>query len=82
MEKGESITKKRIVIISLCIVFGLFWSYKEEVFASYKPIDQYGLNKELKNKSIETLTHNEMKKVGEHFVTEQLSVLSLLIKKM
>ncbi|PDM37227.1 biotin transporter BioY, partial [Bacillus cereus] len=23
-------------------------SYKEEVFASYKPIDQYGLNKELK----------------------------------
>ena len=42
--------------------FGLFWSYKEEVFASYKPIDQYGLNKELKNKSIETLTHNEMKR--------------------
>lgn len=80
--EGRRITKKRIVIISLCIVFGLFWSYKEEVFASYKPIDQYGLNKELKNKSIETLTHNEMKKVGEHFVTEQLSVLSLLIKKM
>ncbi|MGF9765231.1 biotin transporter BioY [Bacillus albus] len=74
MKKGGSITKKRIVIISLCIVFGLFWSYKGEVFASYKPIDQYGLNKELKNKSIETLTHNEMKKVGEHFVTEQLSV--------
>ncbi|ADY20756.1 biotin transporter BioY [Bacillus paranthracis] len=74
MKKGGRITKKRIVIISLCIVFGLFWSYKEEVFASYKPIDQYGLNKELKNKSIETLTHNEMKKVGEHFVTEQLAV--------
>ncbi len=74
MKKGGRITKKRIVIISLCIVFGLFWSYKEEVFASYKPIDQYGLNKELKNKSIEVLTHNEMKKVGEHFAVEQLSV--------
>lgn len=81
MEKGESIMKKRIVIISLCIVFGLFWSYKEEVFASYKPIDQYGLNKELKNKSIETLTHNEMKKVGEHFVTEQLSVFEFTNKE-
>ncbi|MED2792657.1 biotin transporter BioY [Bacillus wiedmannii] len=74
MKKGGSITKKRLFIISLCIAFGLFWSYKEEVFASFKPIDQYGLNSELKNKSIETLTHNEMKKVGEHFVTEQLSV--------
>ena len=62
--------------------FGLFWSYKEEVFASYKPIDQYGLNKELKNKSIEVLTHNEMKKVGEHFAAEQLSVLNFIIKKM
>ncbi|MEZ2648329.1 biotin transporter BioY [Bacillus wiedmannii] len=77
MKKGGSITKKRLFIISLCIAFGLFWSYKEEVFASFKPIDQYGLNKELKNKSIETLTHNEMKKVGEHFVTEQLSVFEL-----
>ncbi|SIQ18813.1 hypothetical protein SAMN05878494_0623 [Bacillus cereus] len=66
--------KKRLVITSLCIAFGLFWSYKEEVFASFKLIDQYGLNKELKNKSIETLTQNEMKKVGEHFVAEQLSV--------
>ncbi|MEQ3593333.1 biotin transporter BioY [Bacillus albus] len=66
--------KKRILITSLCIAFGVFWSYKEAVFASYKPIDQYGLNKGLQNKSIETLTHNEMKKVGEHFVTEQLSV--------
>ncbi|HDR8182264.1 TPA: biotin transporter BioY [Bacillus thuringiensis] len=74
MKKGGSITKKRLFLISLCIAFGLFWSYKEEGFASYKPIDQYGLNKELKNKSIETLTQNEMKKVGEHFVTEQLSV--------
>ncbi|HDR7792283.1 TPA: biotin transporter BioY [Bacillus luti] len=74
MKKGGSITKKRLLIISLCIAFGLFWSYKEEVFASYKLIDQYGLNKELKNKSIENLTHNEMKKVGEYFVTEQLSV--------
>ncbi|WP_436865377.1 biotin transporter BioY [Bacillus fungorum] len=73
MKKGGSITKKRLLIIFLCIAFGLFWSYKEEVFASFKPIDQYELNKELKNKSIETLTHNEMKKVGEHFVTEQLS---------
>ena len=82
MKKGGRITKKRIVIISLCIVFGLFWSYKEEVFASYKPIDQYGLNKELKNKSIEVLTHNEMKKVGEHFAAEQLSVLKFIIKKM
>ncbi|MGH1043372.1 biotin transporter BioY [Bacillus wiedmannii] len=74
MEKSGSITKKRLLIIALCIAFGLFWSYKEEVFATFKLIDQYGLNKELKNKSIETLTHNEMKKVGEHFVTEQLSV--------
>ncbi|MGN4447131.1 biotin transporter BioY [Bacillus cereus group sp. MYBK79-1] len=77
MKKGGSITKKRLFIISLCIAFGLFWSYKEEVFASFKPIDQYGLNNELKNKSIEALTHNEMKKVGEHFVTEQLSVFEL-----
>ncbi|WP_242252447.1 biotin transporter BioY [Bacillus cereus group sp. BfR-BA-01379] len=74
MKKGGSITKKRLFIISLCIAFGLFWSYKEEVFASYKTINQYELNKGLQNKSIETLTHNEMKKVGEHFVTEQLSV--------
>ncbi|PRT22796.1 biotin transporter BioY [Bacillus wiedmannii] len=77
MKKGGSITKKRLFIISLCIAFGLFWSYKEEVFASFKPINQYGLNNELKNKSIETLTHNEMKKVGKHFVTEQLSVFEL-----
>lgn len=77
MKKGRSITKKRLFIISLCIAFGLFWSYKEEVFASFKPIDPYGLNNKLKNKSIETLTHNEMKKVGEHFVTEQLSVFEL-----
>ncbi|HDR4421878.1 TPA: biotin transporter BioY [Bacillus cereus] len=69
--------KKRILITSVCIAFGLFWSYKEAVFASYKPIDQYGLNKGLQNKSIETLTHNEMKKVGEHFVSEQLSVFEL-----
>ncbi|EJQ42454.1 hypothetical protein IEE_03808 [Bacillus cereus BAG5X1-1] len=68
------ITKKRIVIISLCIAFGLFWSYKEEVFATFKPIDRYELNKELKNKSIETLTHKEKKMIGEHFVTAQLSV--------
>ncbi|MGW5980064.1 biotin transporter BioY [Bacillus mycoides] len=68
------ITKKRILIISLCIAFGLFWSYKEEVFASFKPIDRYELNKELKNKSIETLTHKEKKNVGEHFVTAQLAV--------
>ncbi|EPC8407439.1 biotin transporter BioY [Bacillus thuringiensis] len=74
MKKGGSITKKRLLIISLCIAFVLFCSYKEEVFATFKPIDQYELNKELKNKSIENLTHNEMKKVGEHFVTEQLSV--------
>ncbi|MDP7990969.1 biotin transporter BioY [Bacillus sp. MHSD_36] len=74
MNKGGSITKKRLLIASLCIAFGLFWSYKQQVFAAFKPIDQYGLNEELKNKSIETLTHNEMKKVGEHFVTEQLSV--------
>jgi hypothetical protein len=52
----------------------LFWSYKEAVFATFKSIDQYELNKELKNKSIETLTHKEMKQVGEHFVTAQLSV--------
>ncbi|MCU4912128.1 biotin transporter BioY, partial [Bacillus cereus] len=71
---GGSITKKRLLISSLCIAFILLWSYKEEVFATFKPIDQYELNKELKNKSIENLTHNEMKKVGEHFVTEQLSV--------
>ncbi|MBW3493001.1 MULTISPECIES: biotin transporter BioY [Bacillus] len=68
------ITKKRILIISLCIAFGLFWSYKEEVFATFKPIDRYELNKELKNKSIETLTHKEKKNVGEHFVTAQLAV--------
>ncbi|MEC2915906.1 biotin transporter BioY [Bacillus cereus] len=74
MKKGGSITKKRLLISSLCIAFILLWSYKEEVFATFKPIDQYELNKELKNKSIENLTHNEMKKVGEHFVTEQLSV--------
>ena len=74
MNKGGSITKKRLLISSLCIAFILLWSYKEEVFATFKPIDQYELNKELKNKSIENLTHNEMKKVGEHFVTEQLSV--------
>ncbi len=46
--------KKRIVIISICIAFGLFWSYKEAVFATFKSIDRYELNKELKNKSIET----------------------------
>ncbi|ALQ67119.1 hypothetical protein [Bacillus thuringiensis] len=74
MKRGGSVMKKRLLITSLCIAFGLFWSYKEEVFANYKPIDQYGLNKELKNKSIEILTHNEMKKIGEHFVTEQLAV--------
>ncbi|HIE6633046.1 biotin transporter BioY [Bacillus luti] len=68
------IVKKRIVIISICIAFGLFWSYKEAVFASFKSINQYELKEELKNKSIENLTHNEMKKVGEHFVTAQLSV--------
>jgi hypothetical protein len=68
------ITKKRILIISLCIAFGLFLPYKEEVFATFKPIDRYELNKELKNKSIETLTHKEMKMIGEHFVTAQLSV--------
>ncbi|RBP26697.1 hypothetical protein DET55_1261 [Bacillus mycoides] len=68
------ITKKRILIISLCIAFGLFWSYKEEVFSTFKPIDRYELNKELKNKSIETLTHKEKKNVGEHFVTAQLAV--------
>ncbi|WP_404511511.1 biotin transporter BioY [Bacillus sp. RC242] len=67
-------TKKRILIISLCIAFGLFWSYKEEVFSTFKPIDRYELNKELKNKSIETLTHKEKKNVGEHFVTAQLAV--------
>ncbi|MGE7882376.1 biotin transporter BioY [Bacillus sp. NPDC094077] len=74
MKEGGCITKKRIVIISLCIAFSLFWSYKEIVFATFKPINQYELNKELKNKSIETLTDKEMKKVGEHFVTAQLSV--------
>ncbi|MBK5473316.1 MULTISPECIES: biotin transporter BioY [Bacillus] len=68
------ITKKRILIISLCIAFGLFWPYKEEVFATFKPIDRYELNKELKNKSIETLTDKEMKMIGEHFVTAQLAV--------
>lgn len=68
------IVKKRILIISICIAFGLFWSYKEAVFATFKPINQYELNKELKNKSIENLTYKEMKKVGEHFVTAQLSV--------
>lgn len=68
------ITKKRILIISLCIAFGLFWPYKEAVFATFKPIDRYELNKELKNKSIETLTDKEMKMIGEHFVTVQLSV--------
>ncbi|MFD6506808.1 biotin transporter BioY [Bacillus sp. NPDC060175] len=68
------IVKKRIVIISICIAFGLFWSYKETVFASFKPIDQYELNQELKNKNIEILTHKEMKMIGEHFVTAQLAV--------
>lgn len=81
MKKGGSITKKRLLIISLCIAFVLFWSYKEKVFATFKPIDQYELNKELKNKSIENLTHNEMKKVGEHFVTEQLSVFEFTNKE-
>ncbi|MDA2424132.1 biotin transporter BioY, partial [Bacillus cereus] len=33
MKKGGSITKKRLLISSLCIAFILFWSYKEEVFA-------------------------------------------------
>ncbi|ETT76674.1 putative transcriptional regulator [Bacillus mycoides FSL H7-687] len=66
--------KKRILIISLCIAFGLFWPYKAEVFATFKPIDRYELNKELKNKSIETLTDKEMKMIGEHFVTAQLAV--------
>ena len=61
------ITKKRILIISLCIAFGLFC-------ATFKPIDRYELNKELKNKSIETLTDKEMKMIGEHFVTAQLAV--------
>ncbi|MEH7854399.1 biotin transporter BioY, partial [Bacillus thuringiensis] len=28
MKKGGSITKKRLLIISLCIAFVLFWSYK------------------------------------------------------
>ncbi|PQZ59698.1 MULTISPECIES: biotin transporter BioY [Bacillus] len=68
------ITKKRILIISLFIVFYLFGSYKETAFATFKPIDQYELNQKTKNKSIETLTHKEMKKVGECFVTAQLSV--------
>ncbi|MBJ7995347.1 biotin transporter BioY [Bacillus cereus] len=44
------------------------------VFATFKPIDRYELNKELKNKSIETLTDKEMKMIGEHFVTAQLAV--------
>ncbi|EEM00285.1 Transcriptional regulator, Bla/Mec [Bacillus mycoides DSM 2048] len=44
------------------------------VLATFKPIDRYELNKELKNKSIETLTDKEMKMIGEHFVTAQLSV--------
>lgn len=52
----------------------MFWPYKEEVFATFKPIDRYELNKELKNKSIESLTDKEMKMIGEHFVTAQLSV--------
>ncbi len=51
-----------------------FGHIKEEVFATFKPIDRYELNKELKNKSIETLTDKEMKMIGEHFVTAQLSV--------
>lgn len=68
------ITKKRILIISICIAFGLFWSYKETVFATFKPIDQYELNQEIKNKGIEILTDKEMKMIGEHFVTAQLSV--------
>lgn len=46
----------------------------KEVFATFKPIDRYELNKELKNKSIETLTDKEIKMIGEHFVTAQLSV--------
>ena len=46
----------------------------KEVFATFKPIDRYELNKELKNKSIETLTDKEMKMIGEHFVTAQLAV--------
>ncbi|HDR7615594.1 TPA: biotin transporter BioY [Bacillus mycoides] len=44
------------------------------VLATFKPIDRYELNKELKNKSIETLTDKEMKMIGEHFVTAQLAV--------
>ena len=61
-EEGREYYEKRLLIISLCIAFVLFWSYKEKVFATFKPIDQYELNKELKNKSIENLTHNEMKR--------------------
>ncbi len=68
------IVRKRIVITSLFIIFCLFWSYKKIVFVTFKPIDHYQLDQELKNKSIETLTHREMKKVGEYFVTAQLSV--------
>nr|WP_227495853.1 biotin transporter BioY [Bacillus mycoides] len=52
----------------------MFWPYKEEVFATFKPIDRYELNKELKNKGIETLTDKEMKMIGEHLVTAQLAV--------
>ena len=51
-----------------------FGHIKRTVFATFKPIDRYELNKELKNKSIETLTDKEMKMIGEHFVTAQLAV--------
>ncbi|EJQ09130.1 hypothetical protein IE3_04044 [Bacillus cereus BAG3X2-1] len=46
-----------------------FWLYKETVFATFKPIDQYELNQEIKNKGIEILTDKEVKMIGEHFVT-------------
>ena len=80
-EEGREYYEKKIVNhFSMYRFLYCFWSYKE-VFATFKPIDQYELNKELKNKSIENLTHNEMKKVGEHFVTEQLSVFEFTNKE-
>lgn len=52
-EEGREHYEKKTVNQFSMYRFILFWSYKEEVFATFKPIDQYELNKELKNKSIE-----------------------------
>ncbi|WP_139265531.1 MULTISPECIES: biotin transporter BioY [unclassified Bacillus (in: firmicutes)] len=71
--------KMAMWILFVCVLF--LGMYKIQAFAKFKQKSEYQISEELKGKEVKQLTFDEKKKIGEYFITAQLSVFEIQDKE-